>query len=145
MMFEVRQMQRLIRTALLFISIAATLAGCDGKKAYNSATDAFMDHPETELSTFSISGTAACASCKGAKITALQVEVVPSGDPMSSLAMNVFDGLGPFYFSDIRYKTGETLTVYGKLIFGTGDSSLETSTEIDVPDDGDVTSCTLNF
>jgi hypothetical protein len=138
-------MGRFFKTALILSFIASVCVSCDGKKSYNSTTDAFMDYPETELSTFSISGTASCASCKRANITALQVEVVPAEDPMTSLAMSVFDGLGSFYFGDIRYKTGTGLTVYGKLLFGTGDSSLETSSDIDVPGDGDVVSCVLNF
>lgn len=127
-------MKRVFIAALL---ILLSGAACDGNKSsmFN----------EVELVSFSVSGTATCKSCDAKRITALQVEIVPKDDPVTTLSMNVFDGPGPFHFSDLRYGEGADLNVYGRIYYGTGESSLNASTEIEVPGDGETVSCVLNF
>ncbi len=136
----------MLKAAALTAMLLLATVSCSGKTPYYNTSDAFTRYPEAELSTFSIFGTAACNSCRGKDITALQVEVVPADDPTKSLTMDVFDGLGSFSFSDIRYGKGAKLTVYGKLIFGNGNTGIETDAGIEVPDsDGDTVSVVLNF
>jgi hypothetical protein len=134
------------KTFFLLLILAAATLSCGVKTTNTDITDDLLQYKETELSTFSISGTAACSWCKSSDVTAMQVEVVPADDPTVSLAMNVFDGLGSFYFSDLRYKKGVKITLYGKVYFGTGNTGAEASTDITVPQkDGDTVSCVMNF
>jgi len=131
-----------------FVAILLVLTAgcaCSGGNYYSSPTDALTRYNEVEVVNFSVSGTAVCKKCDTKRVTALQVEIVPAEDPLTTLAMNIFGGPGSFYFSDLRYKKGATLNVYGKIYYGTGDSSLQASTDIEVPDDGETVSCTLNF
>lgn len=133
-------------TCLLILSLAVMTASCNGKNINTDITDDLVQYKETELSTFSISGTATCNWCKSSDVTALQIEVVAADDPTTTLSMNVFDGLGSFYFSDIRYKKGAKITLYGKLYFGPDGAGTETSADITVPQkDGETVSCVVNF
>lgn len=121
---------------------------CNGKKGYYDTTDALTRYPEINVVDFSISGTAACSWCSSedVNITGLQVEVVPDDDVTVMLAMNVFASWGSFSFSNLRYRSGVTLTVYGRLYHGFADAHWDTSTTITVPDENDkVISCILNF
>lgn len=138
-------MQTSYFSLLLCFFASLLLFSCDGKKTYTSPTDAFTQYNEIETVTFSVTGTAACKNCDVKRITALQVEIVPQDNPVTTLSMNVWDGLGSFYFSDLRYRKGADLSVYGRLYYGTGETALEASTEIEVPGDGETVSCVLNF
>jgi hypothetical protein len=131
-----------------FLAILLVLTagcGCNGKNYYSSPTDALTLYNEVEVVNFSVSGSAFCSKCDTKRVTALQVEIVPADDPLTTLAMNIFGGPGPFNFKDLRYAKGATLNVYGRIYYGTGDSSLQASTDVEVPDDGETVSCTLNF
>ena len=136
-------MSHIYKISFVFLLLVTS---CNGKNLYTNNTDALTQYPEYELVTFSISGSAACNDCDPKNITALQVDVVPSADPMTTLSMNVFEGLGPFSFDDLRYTKGMKLTIYGKLFFESGSYGRDTSTEITVPqDDNKMISCILNF
>jgi len=129
---------------IALVSIAVAVSSCSGKTAYYDTSDALTRYPEVEMVTFKISGSASCKVCKN--VTALQIEIIPEDDPMTTLAMNIFDNLGAFYFSDIRYKKGAKITLYGKVYIGTGDVDYEASTDVTVPDDdGETVSCVINF
>jgi hypothetical protein len=131
------------RAALLLFFL---FLSCNGKSVATSVPDALLRYPEVDLVNFSISGTAVCSWCKPSEVTALQVEVVPSEDPMTTLSMNVFDGVGPFSFSDLRYKKDAKLTLYGKIYFGAGNTETNATVEVSVPDkDGQTVSCVINF
>lgn len=121
---------------------------CNGKSGYYDTTDALTRYPEINVVDFSISGTAACSWCSSddVDITGLQVEVVPDDDVTEMLATNVFPSWGSFSFSNLRYRSGVTLTVYGRLYHGFAEAHWDASTTVTVPDeDGKVISCVLNF
>jgi hypothetical protein len=131
------------RAALLLFFL---FLSCNGKSVATSVPDALLHYPEVDLVTFSISGTAVCTWCKTSEVSALQVEVVPSDDPITTLSVNIFGGVGSFTFTDLRYKKGAKLTLYGKVYFGTGDTETNSTVEISVPDnDGQTVSCIINF
>ena len=131
---------KLIRMTVLIFLFVISFLSCNGKTPYTNL------YSEIEMVNFSIAGTAVCNSCDTSRITALQVEVVPKNDPITTLSMNVFDGLGSFSFSDIRYKKGAKLTLYGRILFGSGDTGTDSTVEISVPDsDGKTVSCVINF
>jgi len=135
-----------VRTALAALILLSTGLSCNGKSQYVNLPDALVRYPETELSTFSIAGSAHCDWCAPSQVTALQVEVVPVDDPMKTLDWSIFDGLGPFSFTDLRYKKDAKLTLYGKLLFGAGNTGATSATEITVPqNDGETVSCVINF
>ena len=135
-----------IKSAIWFSILILGCLSCNGKTPYTNPTGALVGFTEIELVNFSIAGTAVCNWCDASRITALQVEVVPKNDPITTLSMNVFDGLGSFSFSDIRYKKGAKLTLYGRILFGSGDTGIDSTVEITVPgNDGETVSCVMNF
>lgn len=136
-------MTKHIYTAILLILLAGS--ACSGKNYYTSPTDAFTQYTEVEMVNFSISGTSSCSKCDAKKVTALQVEIVPADDPLTTLTMGMFDGLGSFNFTDLHYKKGATLNVYGTIYYGESEAGPQASSEIEVPGDGETVSCVLNF
>lgn len=137
---------------ITLIFVAVTLfwgaTACNGKSKYYDVTDALTDYSEVEVVDFSIAGTAVCKWCKekGIDVTGLQIEVVPDNDVTNTLALKIYSGPGPFSFADLRYRSGITLTIYGRLHHGFSDAAVDTWVKVSVPDEDDeVVSCVLNF
>jgi hypothetical protein len=142
-------MKRTLLQISSILILLMTFTACDGDKDfYYDATDALTGYPEMELVTFSIAGNAVCSNCQSRdmNILALLVDVTPKSDPTQNLALMTFEGLGPFAFADLKAEPGSTVILYGRLYYGSGDSALNASVEIQVPEEeGQTVSCILKF
>lgn len=146
-----------IHIALFFVTLGLAgillwSAACSGRSTTGDPMlDELLSVPEDDIVTFSLAGTAACRRCLEDEIpiAALMIEVAPVGDSTSTLAMEAFEGLGPFSFSGLRYGKGMELEVRGTLYTeGSPDeaSAMRSSVVVDVPDsEGATAAFIINF
>lgn len=122
-------------------------AGCSGGAPKPTLEGNLLDYPEVEMVSFSIAGHASCNTCYDddlGQILGLEVEVAPAGDPMHSMTLRIFDGLGPFSISGLRAPAGSSIEVIGTL--RRTQATMHSLVEAEIPDDdGDVLALTLNF
>jgi len=143
-------MKRCVLTACIILLAASLSWGCSSKKAGwgNELYDELLDYPETELSTFNITGTFNCERCEDEDlpVAGIMVEVTPRTDPTNMLAAKMFDGTGPFTVPNIRWKSGDELTITA-MVFTEVDKVQFTETKnITVPgEDGSNVAVTINF
>ena len=133
----------------LTILFVGCIISCNGdKKYYYDTNDALVRYQEIEQTTFTLTGSTTCGTCRtrSLNVSAVQIEVVPEADPLTTIVVNTFGGLCPFSFREIKYYSKAKLTIYGKLYYNNGDDFIEASTDVTVPDnDGNVISCVLDF
>jgi len=133
----------LLAMAVLF----HTAIGCSGSDR-KTMGEAFFTYSETDLVDFNVSGEAKCGSCEGNNIAGLYVELVSDLSPTTYLSVDTFEGLGPFFFSNLRAVAESGAVAYGTLFFDDRPESqaLKAQASFKVPDGDDETvAITLNF
>jgi hypothetical protein len=139
-----------ILVATLLLATAVLLwggLGCSGDDR-KTMSEAFFTYSETELVNFKLSGEAQCGSCEGEDIAGLYVELVAEVSPTTELSVGNFDGLGTFFFSNLRAVAESTVVAYGTLFFADRPESqaLRAQASFTVPEDEDETvAITLQF
>jgi hypothetical protein len=134
--------------AVLFLVVFSW--GCSSKKTGwgNELYDDLLDYEDTKVATFNITGTFNCERCDDEElpVAGIMVEVIPKADPTNILAAKMFDGTGPFTVPNIRWKSGEELTITA-MVFTEVDKAQFTETKnITVPEeDGSNVAVTINF
>lgn len=121
--------------------------GCSGDDR-KTMGEAFFTYSETELVNFKLSGEANCGSCEGEDIAGLYIELVAEVSPTTELSVGTFDGLGTFFFPNLRAVAESTVIAYGILFFEDKPESqaLRAQASFQVPDDEDETvAITLQF
>jgi hypothetical protein len=146
-------MKPIINRSLAMTLLLATAAllwgalGCSGDDR-KTMGEAFFTYSETDLVDFELSGEAQCGSCEGEDIAGLYIELVAEVSPTTELSVGTFDGLGPFFFSNLRTVAESTVIAYGILFFADKPESqaLRAQASFQVPDDDDETvAITLQF
>ena len=147
-------MKPIISRSLAVTLLLATAAlqwgglGCSGNSDRKTMGEAFFTYSETELVNFKLSGEAQCGSCEGEDIAGLYVELVAEVSPTTELSVGTFDGLGTFFFPNLRAVAESTVIAYGILFFEDKPESqaLRAQASFQVPDDEDETvAITLQF
>jgi hypothetical protein len=134
-------------TTLLLVTLAW---GCSDNKSKwgDEFYDEMLNYEEQKVATFNITGTLNCERCVDGDlpVAGIMVEVIPKADPTNILAAKMFDGTGPFTVSNIRWKSGDELTITA-MVFTEVDKVQFTEHEtVIVPDeDGDSVAVTINF
>jgi hypothetical protein len=134
----------------LLLAIAALQwggLGCSGDSR-KTMGEAFFTYSETDLVNFNLSGDAKCGSCEDEDIAGLYVELVSELSPTTELSIETFEGLGPFYFSNLRAVAESEAVAYGTLFFADRPESqaLKAQASFRVPGDEDETvAITLQF
>ncbi len=134
----------LLATAVLFWGAL----GCSGDSDSQTMEEAFFTYSETELVNFKLSGEAKCGSCEGENIAGLYVELVAEVSPTTELSVGTFDGLGTFFFPNLRAVAESAVIAYGTLFFADRPESqaLRAQASFQVPGDEDETvAITLQF
>jgi len=111
-------------------------------------TDELVQYEEIPLVTFNIVGTTICAPCDTSTkpIVGVAIQVVPKDNPLTELALSMFDNVGPFTISNLRYKKGATLTLHAHLYTTSSDIGYTKDAEVVVPaGDGETAAVTINF
>jgi hypothetical protein len=146
-------MKPIIRGSLVVMLLLATAAlqwgglGCSGNDR-KTMGEAFFTYSETELVNFKLSGEAQCGSCAGEDIAGLYIELVAEVSPTTNLSVGTFEGLGNFYFPNLRAVAESSVIAYGTLFFEDKPESqaLRAQASFQVPDDEDETvAITLQF
>ena len=135
----------LCTTATLLFSVAF---GCSGDHREASLEEAFLDYDEVETVDFKLSGEAGCQGCDSDEIAGLYIQLVSHLSPTTDLSVGTFDGLGNFYFPNLRAVAESKVDVYGTLLFADRPESqaLKAKATFTVPDDDDETvAITLQF
>jgi hypothetical protein len=145
-----RSTQRVIVMAVSLVLGWGLATGCSGSGAYRPSLEAnLLTYPEADLVSFTLSGTATCPTCTGQEpVIGLQVELLFQGDPLHTVALETFDGLGPFSIGNLRGPKGMKLDVTGRLYLDNVSESaaLQATAVATIPnDDDDVVSVVLNF
>lgn len=136
-------------TVIFAAMVAAALmyAGCSGGAPKPTLEENIMDYPKVEMVSFSIAGHASCLTCYDdglGQVLGLEVEITPAGDPMHTMALRIFDGLGPFSISGLSAPAGSSIEVTGTL--RRSQTTMHSLVQAKAPDeDGDTVALTLNF
>lgn len=136
-----------IVTIAAMAAAALMYAGCSGGAPKPTLEENLLDYSEVETVSFSIAGHASCPTCYDddlGQVLGLEVEVTPAGDPMHTMALRVFDGLGPFSISGLAAPAGASIEVIGTL--RRTQAAMNSLVQVPVPDEDDeIVALTLNF
>jgi hypothetical protein len=143
-----------MRKTLLFLLVVFVFfaASCERRGAYwgDRLYDELVGYGHVEQINFNIAGNIVCPRCDEGEINVVgvHVEVVPQDSPMDVLALRMFDGVGPFTISNLRYKPGVTLSLECHIYTSVDPDGIgyTKKAEVNVPDDdGDTATVTINF
>ena len=134
-------------TIAAIAAAALMYVGCSGGAPKLTLEENILDYPDVEMVSFSIAGHASCPTCYEddlGQVLGLEVEVAPASDPMHTMALRIFDGLGPFSISGLRAPAGSSIEVLGTL--RRSQTTMHSLVQAKAPDeDGEAIALTLNF
>lgn len=134
-----------MKRILIIPAVALAFFGaCSGGAVKPTLEENLLDYPEVEMVTFDISGTMACSDCPDEEPIGVEVEARLANDPLHSMGVRLYDGMGPFHFSELRGPAEEAVEVLGTLRYS-GFSRRATANANIPGDDGGAIGVTLNF
>lgn len=137
--------------ALFSLSLIWAYTGCSGGGGPpSSLQEGFLNYTRHESISFGVSGTATCPICTQRELTVLsmQIEVVPKNDPMHSMGLWPFNGLGTFTIPRLSGEPDTQIEIIGTLyLAGSADeNTISGYAESTVPgDNGDIVGVTIVF
>lgn len=141
-------MRRCVSALFAVVFIVVFSWGCSGKTKGANLYDDLLTYDEQTVATFNITGTLNCDRCEDEDlpVAGIMIEVIPKADPTNILAAKMFDGTGPFTVPNIRWKSGEELTLTAMVFTGVDEVQFTETKNITVPDeDGDNVAVVINF